>query len=103
MGTALLDKKYRPVSNFSFISKIIEKCVAEQLVDHIDSNGLNEIMQSAYKKHHSTETALLKVKSDILQILRMAMSPVLSYLTISCLQHGQSPDLTAKVTTQVWN
>ena len=64
---ALLDKNYRPVSNLSFISKIIEKCVAEQLVHHIDSNGLNEIMQSAYKKHHSTETALLKVKSDILQ------------------------------------
>ena len=65
---ALLDKNYRPVSNLSFISNIIEKCIAEQLVDHVDSNGLNEIMQSAYKKkHHSTETALLKVKSGILQ------------------------------------
>ena len=64
---ALLDKNYRPVSNLSLISKIIEKCVAEQLVHHIDSNGLNEIMQSAYKKHHSPETALLKVKNDSLQ------------------------------------
>ena len=67
LGMALLDMNYRPVSNLSFISKIIEKCVAEQLVDHIGSNGLNEIMQSAYKKRHSTETALLRVKSDILQ------------------------------------
>ena len=41
--------------------------MAEQLVNDIDSNSLNEIMQSAYKKHHSTETALLKVKSNILQ------------------------------------
>ena len=64
---ALLDKNYGPVLNLSFISKIIEKCVAKQLVHHIDSSGLNDIMQSAYKKHHSTETALLKVKSDILQ------------------------------------
>ena len=64
---ALLGKNYRPVLNLSFISKSIGKCRAKQLVDHIDSNGLNEIMQSAYKKHHSTETALLKVKSDILQ------------------------------------
>ena len=63
----LLDENYRPVLNLSFISKIIEKCSAEQLVDHTDSNGLNEIVQSAYKRHHSTETALLKVKSDILQ------------------------------------
>ena len=64
----LLNKNYRPVLNLAFISKIIEKCIAEQLVDHIDSNGLNEIMQSEYKKnHHSTETALLKVTSNILQ------------------------------------
>ena len=49
LGMTLLDKNYRPVSNLSFISKIIEKCVAEQLVDHIDSSSLNEIMQSAYK------------------------------------------------------
>ena len=67
LGTGLLDKNYRPVSNLFFILKIIEKCVTEQLVDHINSNDLNEIMQSAYKIHHSTETILLKVKSDILQ------------------------------------
>ena len=64
---ALLDKNYRSVSNLSFISKTIEKCVADKLVHHIDSSGLNDIMQSAYKKHHSAETTLLKVKSDNLQ------------------------------------
>ena len=67
LGMALLDKNYRPVLNLSFIPKIIEKCDAEHLLDYIDSNGLNEKMKLAYKKHHSTETALLKVKSDILQ------------------------------------
>ena len=60
-------KNYRPVSNIKFISKIIEKAASCQIVDYVDSNRLGEKFQSSYKKHHSTETALLKVKSDILQ------------------------------------
>ena len=79
---ALLDKN-RPVLNLSFISKIIEKCVAEQLLDHIDSNGLNEIIQSAYKKHHSTERKLLKVKSDILQNFKDCNGTCLVLLDLS--------------------
>jgi len=33
---------------------------------HVDGNNLSELYQSAYEKHHSTETALLKVQDDIL-------------------------------------
>ena len=49
---------YRPVSNLSFISKILEKVVAKRLGSHITSNNLSNVFQSAYKKLHSTETAL---------------------------------------------
>ena len=52
---------YRPISNLPFVSKIIEKCVAFQLNEHITINGLNEKFQSAYKKYHSTETAIVRV------------------------------------------
>ena len=52
-------KYFRPVSNFPFISKVIEKVVAVQLVDYINDNNLGESLQSAYKRHHSTESALL--------------------------------------------
>ena len=49
-------KNYRPFSNLSFISKIIEKVVSNRLQAHINSNKLNNPMQSAYRKSHSTET-----------------------------------------------
>ncbi len=40
--------------------------VAAQLVEHLHNNGLMDIFQSAYRKSHSTETALLRVQNDIL-------------------------------------
>ena len=47
------------------MSKLTEKVVASQLINHICSNGLDEILQSAYKQFHSTETAWVKVFNDI--------------------------------------
>ena len=59
-------KNYRPVSNLSFLSKLIERIVCTQLVSHLKANGLYEIFQSAYREFHSTETALLRVQNDLL-------------------------------------
>ena len=58
-------KNYRPVSNLSFISKIIEQVVAKRLRDNLSSNELWGKTQSAYRAFHSTETALLRVQNDI--------------------------------------
>ena len=58
-------KNYRPVSNLSFISKVIEKVVASRILDHMKENNLLDPMQSAYRSGHSTETALLRVHNDI--------------------------------------
>ena len=38
-------KNYRPVSNLSFLSKLIEKAVSLQLKDHLCRHGLNEVFQ----------------------------------------------------------
>ena len=59
-------KKYRPVSNLSFLSKILDKFVASRLDLHINSSYTSIDYQSAYRTFHSTETALLQIHNDIL-------------------------------------
>ena len=76
-------KNFRPVSNLPFISKLIERTVAAQLVHYIDANNLSEKLQSAYKKQHSTETALLKVHVDILRAVDNGATVVLLLLDLS--------------------
>ena len=59
-------KNYRPVSNLPYISKIVEKAASLQISSHLEKNDLSDIYQSAYKKQHSTETALVHVQNDLL-------------------------------------
>ena len=68
-GLELLEKNYRPVSNLSYISKLVEHVVAAQIVTHIERHDMTEAHQSAYHSSHSTETALLKVKTNVIQAL----------------------------------
>ena len=65
----LVLKNYRPVSNLSFIFKMIKCVVHEQLGNHMSKMGNLEVLQSAYKAGHSTKTALLKVKTNILNAI----------------------------------
>ena len=62
----LIKKNYRPVSNLAFLSMITEKAAALQISDHVSFNQMFPEFQSAYRKHHSTETALLLRRNGIL-------------------------------------
>ena len=75
-------KNYRPVSNLSFISKLVERVVCVQLVEHLKTN-LYEIFQSAYRQLHSTETALLCVQNDPLQAVDNEGGAILVLLDLS--------------------
>ena len=46
--------------------KILERILAIQLQTHLDEAGLMTAFQSAYRKHHSPESALLNIHNDIL-------------------------------------
>jgi hypothetical protein len=59
-------KSYRPVANIPILSKLIEKHVVTIINNHMQKNHLGEELQSAYLRGHSTETALLKVKDEIM-------------------------------------
>ena len=56
---------YRPVSNLCFIAKILENLVLSQVSSYLNYHNLYNTCQSAYHPGHSTETALLKVGSDL--------------------------------------
>ena len=76
-------KNYRPVSNLSFISKLVERVVCVQWVEHLKTNNLYEIFQSAYRQLHSTETALLRVQNDLLQAIDNEGRAILVLLDLS--------------------
>ena len=76
-------KNYRPVSNLNFVSKLIEKAVADQIKKHLDLFHLGNPFQSAYKSHHSTESALLTVTNDILNSMGKGNVTALTLLDLS--------------------
>ena len=74
---------YRPISNLSFLSKIIESVVHRQLMDHLERIKVLPENQSAYRKGHSTESALCSVMNDLLKIIDGGKCGILILLDLS--------------------
>ena len=74
---------YRPISNLSVLSKLLQRFVAKQLTDYLKDKGILPDLQSAYRAFHSTETALLKVVADILLALDTGDLAMLTLLDLS--------------------
>ena len=70
---------YRPISNLSFLSKLLERCAYEQITEYLHENDLMPEKQSVYRTHHSTETALLDVLSG-----RVLLSMQVRSLCLAC-------------------
>ena len=85
MGLELFFKSFLPISNLSYVSKLVERFLADQLINHVSQNGLNKKFQLAYRASYSTETTLTHVRNDIL--LNMDSKKVCALCYSICQQH----------------
>ena len=69
VGLDLILSNFRPVSNLSFISKVVEKVVLVQFNKYCCTHRLILDYQSAYRANNSCETALAKIVNDILWVM----------------------------------
>jgi hypothetical protein len=76
-------KNYRPISNIPYLSKITERHAVDNIARHMTENNLGEPLQSAYRPAHSTESALLKVKCDIMEFVSQRKGVFLALLDLS--------------------
>jgi len=74
---------YRPISTLPVLSKLVERLVAPQMLEYLVEDGLLPDTQSAYRAYHSTESAVLKVQSDILRVVDGGDLPVLALFDLS--------------------
>ena len=74
---------YRPISNLNFVSKILERVIHNRLNDHLQSFPSICPFQSAYRKFHSTETALLRIQNDLLLAMNQQKLSALVLLDLS--------------------
>ena len=62
-------KNYRPISNLSFLSKLIQRVIAARFSSNLLSHNPMSKLQLANRKFHSSETALLYFQNNILASL----------------------------------
>ena len=74
---------YRPISNLSVISKLLERLILVRITKHLDNNKFLPINQSAYRQYHSTDAAVLKVFSDVLEAADQGKLTLLILLDLS--------------------
>ena len=56
---------FHPIALLSFLSKVLEKIVHEQISDFIDSMKILDPNQTGFRQHYSTQTALLSLSENI--------------------------------------
>ena len=76
-------KSYRPISNLSFVPKLIERLVSHRLTSYLSQRNLLPTLQSAYRQNYSTEAATLKVISDALDTADADQITLLAMLDLS--------------------
>jgi hypothetical protein len=74
---------YRPISNLSVLSKLLERLVVRQLMEYLTAADLLPTLQSGFRPGHSTETAVLQVLSELLEAVDRGDLGILILLDLS--------------------
>ena len=74
---------YRPLYNTSFLSKVLETACLLQLNDHLSKIPSLQRLQSAYRRNHSVETAVMKVYNDLILNKSQGKDTILVLLDLS--------------------
>ena len=69
-NTSICENDFRPISVLPVLSKVYERLVFRQLVQHIDENSTLYDLISAYRKGQSTITVLQVIRDDILKAMK---------------------------------
>jgi retron-type reverse transcriptase len=56
---------YRPITILPIVSKIMERCIYDQLIKHLETNKLLSSRQFGFRKRRSTESAATLLLDDI--------------------------------------
>ena len=78
-----IPSNYRLIPNLSTISKIIKRLVLSRITSHVSSSPNFNPFQSAYRKHHSTETTLLRITDSLCNSCATGFAAVLVLLDLS--------------------
>ena len=74
---------FRPISNLNTVSKILERLFLARLLPHVLASPNYNSFQSAYRRNHSTETALIKILDDVYSDIGNHQQTVLVGLDLS--------------------
>ena len=73
-------KDLRPISILPVFSKLLERAIKKQIVEHIEINNILPVVQSGFRKGHSCATALLNVTDYIFKATEAGKVSVLVLL-----------------------
>jgi len=101
----------RPTSNLFTVSKVFQRLLLTHLHPHLLSSANFSWFQSAYRKGHSTEPALLKVLDSVYTaasdkyvtvLINLDLSAVFDAVNRGILLNGCSPNLVLRETPPPW-
>ena len=73
----------RPISNLSYLSKLIETTIDKQLWAHLKDVNVIPGNQSAYRENNSTETTVCSIINDMIQMVSEGKCGILVMLDLS--------------------